>query len=181
MVPSEDTPSSKCVHIKTSPDRLRELNAWFAKAIVMLDDENLGERWVLLVAAWVSFEEMHECKPNSVLSARGRPAAVADWIQRARSIKWRPVVKDSKAYGDDHLAWWTSLQPEWRVLDGESDLVQSDDGDLQSLEKPGANGLLSVVASLFFWGNAVKTAGKKSKRWDNAVEDLLYVFTRFSA
>lgn len=183
-VPSMDTPPVKCPHVKATSQSLRDVNPWFVKAISMLDDAALGERWALLVVAWIAFEEKHECRPNGTLSARGRPTAVADWIQRARSITWRPIIKDSRAYGKEHLAWWESLQPEWRLLDGvgdETDFAQLEDGDLQALEKPGVNGLLSVVASLFFWGTAVKAAGKKSKRWDEAVDDLLYVFTRLSS
>lgn len=179
-VPSASAPISKRAHVASSPDRLRELNPWFAKAICMVEDSRLGNGWLSLVAAWIHFKEILKCELNGTLSAKGRPVAIADWIQRARNPNWRPPMVDSKAYGDKHLAWWTSLQPEWRVLDGEAGLACSEDGNLQSLKRPGANSLLSVIASLYFWGDKVRAAGKKSKRWDNAVDNMLYVLTSLS-
>lgn len=177
----------------------------------MIDNDSLGEGWTNLVQAWTRFEDTSTHVRGS-LSAKGRPAAVADWIQRARNPGYRPIIKDSRAFGDKHVTWWASLQPQWRVLhnddlerndkindddgepveDGEfveaADLISNGaglncdgDGDFEELRKPGVNGLLSVLASLYFWGMAVKDSGKKSKKWVQSVEDCTYVLRSLSA
>lgn len=172
----------------------------------MFETDSLGAPWSNLVQAWIRFEESPGHGHGS-LSAKGRPSAVGEWIQRARKPSYRPVIKDSKAYGDKHVAWWASLQPEWRVLGdddlnnddtigggvdddnhgirgdgnrGPAGLLREEGGDFEALRKPGANGLLSVLASLYFWGTSVKNSGKKSKRWDQSVEDCTYVLDSLS-
>lgn len=173
------TPTPESVANSPSALALQATHKWFAKAVEMLSDDTLGRLWVDLVAAWVAFEVKFECKPNGLLPCSGRPTAVGDWIARGRSQKWRPKIADSKRYGDSHEGWWMSLQPEWRVDDnGVWGAVES--GSWDDLHLPGANGLLSVVASLFFWGMAVKAAGKKSRRWDELVVDTTNVLKQLS-
>lgn len=146
----------------------------------MLNDDTLGTGWASLVVAWIAFEVKRECKPSGLLPCDGRPTAVGEWISRGRSPTWRPKIADSKRYGDAHEAWWTSLQPDWRVLD-DGVLGAVDAGDWECLMMSGSNGLLSVVASLFFWVTAVKAAGKKSQRWDNLVADTTSVLQHLTS
>lgn len=153
---------------------LRTAYKWFAKAMEMLNNDSLGKEWAELVAAWTAFEVKFEHTANGLLPCSGRPTAVGDWIARGRSPKWRPKIADSKLYGDAHDSWWVSLQPEWRV-DDVGALGPVDGGSWEDFTTSGANGLLSVVASLFFWGTAVKAAGKKSKRWSELVVDTTNV------
>lgn len=140
----------------------------------MLNNNTLGERWAKLVAAWIAFEVHFKCVPNGLLPCKGRPPAVGDYPG------WRPIIVNSKIFGDAHVKWWTYLQPEWRVLDDDV-FDRVDAGDLKCLKKPGANGLLSILASLFFWGTAVKAAGKKSERWNVYVEDFTLVLKHLSS
>jgi hypothetical protein len=79
-------------------------------------------------------------------------------------------------------AWWLAIQPPWHVL--ECPLVRTAHGDnWSSLIAPGANGILSPVASLYWWGKAV--LGKESKgsdingcaeEWGEAVLDVTWMF-----
>ncbi|KDR72152.1 hypothetical protein GALMADRAFT_18798, partial [Galerina marginata CBS 339.88] len=111
----------------------------------------LGPRWMELVVLWADFEAKEGYKERTKLSATGRPAAVKDWIQRARSPTWRPVIKDLAEFEREFGVWWTGLQPGWRVSDTEGSAVEDGEGDWKVLRKPGVNGLLSLLAALFFW------------------------------
>lgn len=151
----------------------------------MFETDALGDVWPTLVNAWIRFEESSVglTGTRGSLPAKGRPSGVYDWIQRARNPNFRPEIADSKAFGDKHIAWWTSLQPEWRISD-DGDIIRNyddyDGGDFEGLRKPGVNGLLSALASLYFWGMAVKDSGKKSKRWVQSVEDCVFVLSCLS-
>jgi len=49
------------------------------------------------------------------------------------------------------------------------------DGDLDGLRKPGLNGLLSVLAALFYWGRIAQNNKKQRKGWVAHVEDCILV------
>lgn len=92
------------------------------------------------------------------------------------------------AYAQEWWTWWQILQPEWRVFDSDKTGVCVGTGAVQpeSLDAwncllvPGANGLLGVVASLYWWGcGVVGLEGKQRKEeeggWTKAVEDCTWV------
>lgn len=148
---------------------------WLLNLITLLSDSSLGPRWMELVSSWLSFEEQEDytVPAQSQLRAAGRPAAVGDWIRRARVPTFRPKIANVKAYEKAHVKWWASVQPEWRQGANEG-ILAGTDGDWSDLRKSGANGILSVIVSLFFWG----TAGSVSKRkgsWGSSVEELISV------
>lgn len=95
---------------------------------------------------------------------------------------------DVGAYAQEWWKWWQILQPEWRVFDSDTTgvcagtrAVQPESPDAwDRLLVPGANGLLGVVASLYWWGcGVVGLEGKKRKEeedgWIKAVEDCAWV------
>ncbi|KAF8958615.1 hypothetical protein BDZ97DRAFT_1634579, partial [Flammula alnicola] len=87
----------------------------------------------------------------SKLATTNWPAAVGGWIQRARSATWRPRITDVLQYAMDFMHWWIALQPKWRVsVDGKI-LVEEVGGDWDVLRKSGPNGLVVVMAALFYW------------------------------
>lgn len=162
----------------------------------MLESETLGQEWSDLIQAWIRFEETAGGDIKGSVPAKGRPPAVGEWIQRARNPRYRPIITDTKDFGSKHMAWWKSFQPDWRVPSNDnlellgdngelvlddSKFICNDDGDLEGLRQPGANGLLSVLASLYFWGSAVKDSGKKSRKWAQSVEDCSYVLCRLAS
>lgn len=57
-------------------------------------------------------------------------------------------------------------------------LPRTDDGSWDRLNKPGANNMLSVVATLKWWAD--NTDGKDS-RWQEAVDDVMWVLDRLIA
>lgn len=146
---------------------------WVTKATSLFESTNLGLEWKLLLSRWFKFEEQAGFQDSGKLGTRRRPRAVADWIQRARTPTFRPEITDFDEFAADFTAWWQSVQPEWRRSgNGEA---SRDDGDWEDIRRSGVNGLVSVVAALFFWGNAIQPAGDRVK-WVEALGDVTYVF-----
>jgi hypothetical protein len=79
-------------------------------------------------------------------------------------------------YAKDFMAWWEMIQPEWRCKEGMDTLVDGSE-DWDSLRIPGANGLLSVVAGLFFWGVEVYRQGATVDMWLDALTDVSAAFS----
>jgi hypothetical protein len=75
--------------------------------------------------------------------------------------------------------WWGSLQPEWREkdADGSWSVARGYGGggrEWGPLYQWGVNGVLSVVASLYFWGCSVPETGRAE--WEAAVNDVAWMF-----
>ncbi|THU86881.1 hypothetical protein K435DRAFT_563020, partial [Dendrothele bispora CBS 962.96] len=89
-------------------------------------------------------------------SAKTRPGAVGDWIARARNPDWRPPAKDEIHYRQQFKTWYNAIQPDWRTLEdseGYKWIRADSDGtrDWSDLSRSGQNGVMNVVAALFFW------------------------------
>ncbi|KAF8905829.1 hypothetical protein CPB84DRAFT_568052 [Gymnopilus junonius] len=113
---------------------------------------------------------------SSKPTKRGRPSAGASVT---------PAAPDVNMSIPEFRQWWVSLQPEWRVLNADkSELVKEmnekdDSGSFDELRLPGKNGVVSVLAALYYWGLAVKGKNPKSKarqKWLEAVEDCHWIF-----
>jgi len=70
---------------------------------------------------------------------------------------------------------WLSLQPKWRLSKNGEILTWKMDGDLDGPRKPGLNGLLGVLAALFYWGRIAQNNKKQHKGWVAHVEDCILV------
>jgi hypothetical protein len=137
---------------------------------MMLHTSSLGLAFQNLVDAWLRYEVANDYQDDAKLGTTSRPACISAWIQRARSPKWRPnLAGQLDKLGSDFWSWWGSLQPEWRVE------FQRSNGDWEVLRKPGANGLVSVLAALFFWGTALGDGCKDTVDWCQAVADMQWV------
>lgn len=125
---------------------------WLVSSSSMLRSEDLGLEWMELVGIWESFEVSEGFDSPTKLPAKGRPPCISDWIQRARTPSYRPTITHPDTFAQVFSAWWSSLQPQWRKsIEGP---LPRAFGDYDALRRPGVNGLLSVVAALFFWGTA---------------------------
>ncbi|KAF9032256.1 hypothetical protein BJ165DRAFT_1331794, partial [Panaeolus papilionaceus] len=86
----------------------------------------------------------------SKLPTKHRPFPIKEWIGRARSLTYRPDNINLASYEQDFKLWWASMQPAWRLDDGKV-VASRVDGNWTGLRMPGINGLLNVVAALFYW------------------------------
>ncbi|KJA18011.1 hypothetical protein HYPSUDRAFT_205740 [Hypholoma sublateritium FD-334 SS-4] len=171
------TPSTSGAADTASVDGVGARPSWVVNALNLLRSTPLGPEWDALVRSWLQFEQSEGFKDGRKLGSRHRPRIVADWIQRARTPKFRPEIKNADKFIDEFDTWWRTLQPAWR-LDSASDLLTRDGDDWGCLRCSGVNGLLSVLAALFFWGcHAQSGAATFKSRWLEALEDVSYAIT----
>ncbi|RDB23146.1 hypothetical protein Hypma_009711 [Hypsizygus marmoreus] len=154
----------------TAPD---SAPAWFTTAMGMLQSKSLGPAWMALVSAWATFEAKENYQQQGKLLTTRRPTAVADWIQRHRSPTWLPKV-DVASFEEDFSEWWKALQPGWRHADDGQLIRGAGDWAETNLRRPGLNGVLSILAALFFWGVEV-AKGADARAWSHAVDDVAWV------
>ena len=144
-----------------------------------LDDTGGGD----LITLWKTFEVTNGFSGSLKLSVTSCPACIGHWIERAQSPTWQVPIKDLSQFAADFLAWWRSLQPGWHVVCGASALARTS-GDLEPIQRPGPNGLVSILVALFFWHFASgRTKSSESvwlnggkEVWEDAVDDVHWIF-----
>ncbi|KAJ7049614.1 hypothetical protein C8F01DRAFT_1001792, partial [Mycena amicta] len=106
-----------------------------------------------------------------------RPKQVYHWVKNRRIAK--PAycaVGNTVTYGNHWWKWWANMQPDWR---GSVDGTPGDGevhGSWDGLYVSGVNGMLNVVASLYWWGREEKVLGDEpSMEWIQATEDVAWV------
>ncbi|EDR06994.1 uncharacterized protein LACBIDRAFT_328415 [Laccaria bicolor S238N-H82] len=116
------------------------LPSWFTSCSTMLRSHDLGLAWLKLVGLWEAFEQQHSFKP-------------ADKQSNLSSFKRPPCIAE----------WLKNARrPSWRPS------FKDVGEDLTPITKPGINGLLSMMATLFFWG---ASCGPTSA-WAERLEDV---------
>lgn len=73
------------------------------------------------------------------------------------------------------------MQPKWRTSEISKREVG---GSWDELQKPGINGLLSVMAGLFYWGKSVRHGGDDDdegrSKWDELLMDIAWVLQQLT-
>ena len=164
--------SSSNVDASVSNAKSTSSPSWVSNATTLFKSTNLGSEWDLLLSTWLEFEERAGFDSSARLGAQHRPRAIADWIQRARPATFRPEIKDEKEFAAAFSSWWQNLQPEWRRVENNNGPQEDEDWD--AIRCSGVNGLVSVVAALFFWGSAIQDRPTQTT-WLEAVKDVSYV------
>ncbi|PPQ76699.1 hypothetical protein CVT26_004469 [Gymnopilus dilepis] len=147
---------------------------WFFDAIAMFQSRDLGASWISLIRSWATFEIKSRFHSSARLKTSDRPSCITEWIRKQRLTSWRPNINDFDAYEAEYHKWWISMQPPWRVSkEGDVDQL-SVNGDWGELRKAGMNGIYSILAGLFFWGDAL-TANtqvllEKRKKWKKKLD-----------
>jgi hypothetical protein len=159
---------------KVSVHDLATAPEWFTAVLQLFEDSTLDSCWSDLVKLWTTFEEKESYIERGMLTAKNRPTLVSQWIGGGRRPTFNPTISDPAHFEKQFRRWWLTIQPEWRVSNGK--LVKDMEGDWDSLRRPGKNGLLSVLAALFYWGLSVKNKSGAKKAWKRAVEDFQAVF-----
>jgi hypothetical protein len=109
------------------------------------------------------------------LATNSRPDVVAPWIKRHVHKKHEPVNVEQNDFGPQFCAWWTAIQPTWRILpDGQYSRVVPDNETWSGLRKGGSAGLFIIVVALSWW---VRTAEHVVDESDlcSVVSDLHWV------
>lgn len=154
---------------------------WFIKAFNSIAAVDLGPEYNEILRLFIALESAYGFRKGSrtdVVSPHGRPALLDKWIGNGRWRVKTPVVDKVERYAPSWLSWWNSLQPEWRETDGDGNKTGKGTygTDWGTLRAPGQNGMLSVIASLYWWGCAVQDASEDRRvRWRGAVFDVIWV------
>lgn len=141
---------------------------WFLNATTLLQSAPWQGSWAALLRGWIAYELRKDLNDDGKLGTTSRPECIKMWIARARSSKWHPKI-DLDVFEGEFWCWWKSLQPEWRQS------LQQEGGDITVLDKPGANGIVSVIVALFYWGKALGSGRETSSEWLRAVKDVEWV------
>lgn len=204
----ESSPSKKTPRPRKLGD---SANIFFDVDFSFISDTDNSEsqaQWKQLIDVWLTFEHVFDSPGsqynapvnvnNTLPRSEHRPQCIAQWCKRARAQNWRahragPTGIDAKTINDiqtllkwldkmdtDFSSWWNELK--------EAHEKKSDINASPALLCPGINGLLNVVASLFFWAEGIQdfeshTADDTSERsvqefdktkkgWFEAVQDV---------
>lgn len=150
---------------------------WVVMALSVLQSTPLGPEWDVLLRNWLQFEQNEGFEGSTKLGCRHRPPIISDWIRYARKPNFRSEIKNLSNFIREFDAWWRVLQPAWRH-DDDTDLLRRDGEDWECLRCSGVNGLLSVLAALFFWGCHVRESVTFKSRWSEALEDVSYAVSK---
>lgn len=117
---------------------------------------------------------------NQSIPAVNRPVLVSTWITAGRCD--RKGGKNMEVT-NGHLSkfkaevqkWWDTMQPGWRVKDMEGRWEKvAYKGKWSHLVSPGRNGMLSIIATLSWWGRKIGDGVEKDE-WKMMVEDVKWV------
>lgn len=79
-------------------------------------------------------------------------------------------------FGCSVLKYWREINPDWRVELPSGHLEPSGTGSWTKLQFPRQNGLLSILACLYWWFIRLEIAGGTAN-WAQAVKDVHWVLS----
>ncbi|KAI0683300.1 hypothetical protein C8T65DRAFT_543884, partial [Cerioporus squamosus] len=134
---------------------------WVINAVEYFEyfGEEGGDRWVDLVMTWQAFEMRlgypESRKKQHHLPTALRPDEVAQWMKEGRDYEKLPEVNDPMEFGTRWVAWWVSLQPACRRVEGSSTalhrVVPADKAEWELVWRGGPCGFFLVVMALAWW------------------------------
>lgn len=137
---------------------------------------------------WLSLETLDQFEGKAKLGTQHRPVCVGYWVSVARAARMIPIGCSFEEYETTFWKWWISLQPSFRKNDvtenGKLEMVAPPAGaEWKKLDGTGANGVLSILASLCFWAHPImklpestyremQTRERELKKWTGALADV---------
>ncbi|KAJ7029032.1 hypothetical protein C8F04DRAFT_963367 [Mycena alexandri] len=164
--------------------------AWFSAAYSDITKANLGSSFNALLAAFSDLERAFKWdkgKKNQELGKVNRPPACTPYHRGSRArpeADTVPKIPSLAVYERDWWKGWATLQPQWRVESpGRSNPFLRETYPALSpdnwnpLRVPGQNGMLSVVAALYWWGLKNSAVGEREDKesWSEAVADVKWM------
>ncbi|KAJ7104604.1 hypothetical protein C8R44DRAFT_640076 [Mycena epipterygia] len=160
---------------------------WFRHAFQEVAREDLGVAYSEVLRAFIEMERQKGFVKGTgkLVSSQERPAQVSEWVRDGRGrTKAMLAVTNVAAFEKTWWGWWLGMQPEWRECGtgGRPETPQKYGKGWGGM-LGGQNGVLSVVASLYWWGYAEKmgATGSTQGGWEAAVKDVVWVLTGMAA
>ncbi|KAK7047255.1 hypothetical protein VNI00_006922 [Paramarasmius palmivorus] len=159
------------------------------KILTLARAVGIDEDFRRMLRLFLRIEEAANWSGTARLSSYRRPDAVYDWINRARSPKWRPILGDLGDFNDEFIIWFRGCMPEWRKDEGRGiRLTRDPNGDWEDLRITGQNGIVSFIAPLAWWKEAVAKLPSDTVRqrqvktlrqgeYEGALAEVIYCFT----
>ncbi|KAJ6603276.1 hypothetical protein DFH09DRAFT_879934, partial [Mycena vulgaris] len=142
-----------------------------------------GLAWAECVGKFFDFEAGHDFAKGAQMTTTNRPGVVKDWLGRARQWDKKVAVRKTGTQGEADMfaaEWWTywlSIQPADRAYFAGmlACPTRAEWGVLTKFH--GRNGLLQVMATLLWWGEAVGDSAEALGYADRsaAVKDVAWV------
>ncbi|KAJ7066086.1 hypothetical protein C8F01DRAFT_943908, partial [Mycena amicta] len=142
-----------------------------------MNDDN--DEWAGLLHDFLELERAYGWEDNGcLLLAKSRPDPVSAWVRNGRRAQTKVDIPNLAKYESRWWGWWRGNQPKWRKEGSEDTPLARPDvdgGDWDPLNAPGQNGMLLVVASLFWWGRTeIQRNGSRSAGWVRALDDVCW-------
>ncbi|KAJ7573915.1 hypothetical protein C8J56DRAFT_743400, partial [Mycena floridula] len=156
---------------------------WFKVLYCEFGSADLTERhWDELLQKWTELERLYSYEDEHArLKASTRPAELGSWIANGCTRHDCPVIKSVRSFSNNWWFWWEDMQPSWWAKSGPERFVWNKETygeDWAFIKFPGKNGVMSLCATLFWWGLALKELpgfGHGKWIWQNALEDVCWV------
>ncbi|KAJ7020482.1 hypothetical protein C8F04DRAFT_974239, partial [Mycena alexandri] len=164
---------------------------WFKTVYPEISAVNLGDSFNGVLALLTAVERAYKWRedPGKGIGGKDRPSQVSSWIAMARGGRKKKgetgpgvYINSLAVFEREWRKWWGSLQPSWREKDvgtpGRFTRETYGDGGWKTLRHAGQNGVLNVVASLYWWGLTTEASGtmrEDRESWAEAVTDVKWM------
>jgi hypothetical protein len=155
---------------------------------------DLGGSFNSLLAVWRDLERAFEWEkaggkaPWNVKTAN-RPGVLEKWVKAGRKPggggnSVGSSIGAVSVFDAAWWRWWAKIQPSWRLKDSgrperflRGSYPEATAETWAGMCFPGPNGVLSFVATLYWWGMAVEERGEREDResWADAVRDVKWM------
>ncbi|KAJ3965285.1 hypothetical protein EV361DRAFT_810960 [Lentinula raphanica] len=158
---------------------------WLSEAYKALTTESSLQDplWHKALSDLVTLERYHSFKnPNgngSTFPSTGRPKAFAWWFQNRKTVTRLPPddkFGDTAKFSLEWWKWYSIFNPVWRERDASGRIVVNGEGEGEwdEFDRPGQNGMLSLVVSLHWWYHCLDSP---SSDWLSALRDISWVLS----
>ncbi|KAJ7702594.1 hypothetical protein B0H16DRAFT_1347527, partial [Mycena metata] len=169
--------------------------AWFESTYAQISKVQVGGVFNSLLASYTELERCYGWKKGGGNSSLGkkddRPSQLSQWVGVGRGSRGGKMATDGPEipslaiYGTKWWNWWGTLQPEWREAAvgkpgrfSRTSYPPKTPENWVKLRLPGPNGMLGVVATLYWWGKKLKEGGgqrEDEEDWVEAVRDAKWM------
>ncbi|KAJ6450441.1 hypothetical protein C8R47DRAFT_937340, partial [Mycena vitilis] len=192
---SRPPPPSRTDQPTAIPGCPTDAAAWFSAIYREISVQALGDSYNAVLSLLIELERGYGWKLGAPrgLTAANRPGQVSTWVGLGRGARggWisngvGPQIDSLAVYDAAWWKWWGGMQPTWRKKDAGKPGrftreayptgAQANKAAWASLRHLGQNGVVTLAATLYWWGKAVKAGGAEDREsWAEAVTDVKWM------